>query len=317
LNKVTIETPSRIHITLIDLNGTLGRIDGGVGLALMEPKVKVEVEFSEKNEIVGDVENIGREALELTIKKLNLKEKFKINIKEIYPPHIGLGLTTQLSLAIAFSISQLLSLNLDPYHLAKIVNRGGTSGIGVGAFKFGGFLLDGGHSKKVKEDFLPSSFSRAPPPPLLVRYEFPEDWYIILACYKEGKRVYGKEELRIFKDHCPISLEEVKSLSHIILMKLLPSVIEKDIESFGDCIDKIQSLGFKRLEVNYQKEEVKNMMKRLKLKGGYGVGLSSFGPTIYTVTNSRRHAEELFEEALSFNSLCWITKAKNSGASLK
>lgn len=35
--RVIIEAPSRLHIGLIDLNGSLGRIDGGIGLALEAP----------------------------------------------------------------------------------------------------------------------------------------------------------------------------------------------------------------------------------------------------------------------------------------
>ncbi|MBS7628477.1 hypothetical protein KEJ23_00610, partial [Candidatus Bathyarchaeota archaeon] len=47
---------------------------------------------------------------------------------------------------VATSISKLLNLNLTVYELAKIMGRGGTSGIGVAAFDKGGLILDGGHS---------------------------------------------------------------------------------------------------------------------------------------------------------------------------
>ena len=39
-----IETPSRLHLTLIDLNGIHGRIDGGVGLTIKEPSLRIEAE---------------------------------------------------------------------------------------------------------------------------------------------------------------------------------------------------------------------------------------------------------------------------------
>ncbi|MEM4311879.1 MAG: beta-ribofuranosylaminobenzene 5'-phosphate synthase [Nitrososphaerales archaeon] len=315
MSKVIIETPSRIHITLIDLHGALNRIDGGIGLALMEPKVLLEAKLSSKNRILKDVEHKAERALNLTLRALNIRKSFEIHVKESYPSHIGLGLTTQLSLAVASAITRLCSLDLDHYELAKIVRRGGTSGIGVNAFQFGGFLIDSGHSRKVKKDFLPSSFSRAPPPKPLVRLDFPEDWNIVLACYKKGRKVYGKKELELFKKYCPIDLEEVRKLSHLILMKLLPSLIERDIESFAYCIDEIQRLGFKRYEVDNQAQEVKRLMKSLKDKGAYGVGLSSFGPTLYCITKSKRHAKELLNEA-SHDCLCWITKARNSGASI-
>ena len=39
---VKIETPSRMHITLIDENGELSRIDGGIGVSLEKPQVVME-----------------------------------------------------------------------------------------------------------------------------------------------------------------------------------------------------------------------------------------------------------------------------------
>ena len=35
VNRVVIQTPSRLHIGLLDLNGEIGRIDGGLGLGLL------------------------------------------------------------------------------------------------------------------------------------------------------------------------------------------------------------------------------------------------------------------------------------------
>ena len=37
-----IKAPSRIHMSLIDLNGSYRRIDGGIGLALSEPQFILE-----------------------------------------------------------------------------------------------------------------------------------------------------------------------------------------------------------------------------------------------------------------------------------
>jgi len=35
--RITVQTPSRLHFGLIDLNGELGRINGSFGVALEEP----------------------------------------------------------------------------------------------------------------------------------------------------------------------------------------------------------------------------------------------------------------------------------------
>jgi len=39
-----IKAPSRIHMSLIDLNGSYRRVDGGIGLALQDPQFVLEVE---------------------------------------------------------------------------------------------------------------------------------------------------------------------------------------------------------------------------------------------------------------------------------
>lgn len=41
--ELLIQTPSRLHLSLLDLNGSLGRIDGGVGLTLKKPSLVLEL----------------------------------------------------------------------------------------------------------------------------------------------------------------------------------------------------------------------------------------------------------------------------------
>ena len=45
--KMIIKTPSRLHMSLIDLNGSYKRIDGGIGLAIQEPQFVLESEETE------------------------------------------------------------------------------------------------------------------------------------------------------------------------------------------------------------------------------------------------------------------------------
>ena len=48
LKRVTLTTPGRLHFGLLDLNGEIGRIDGGVGLALESPHTLIEAEKSDR-----------------------------------------------------------------------------------------------------------------------------------------------------------------------------------------------------------------------------------------------------------------------------
>ncbi len=304
-----IITPSRIHITLIDLNGSLGRLDGGVGIALSEPCFEIEFEESEKLIVEGEYcKEIERVAKEI-IHRLNLKRYAKIKIVKGYERHIGLGSTTQLYLAVAKILTFLNDLNLDIYTLASLVNRGGTSGIGINAFQYGGFIVDMGHNIKEKPDFLPSDFSKTKPARLLFRYDFP--WDIILVIPKNKTRIYGGRELEIFKKYCPIPESDVEKLCRIIMMKMIPALLEEDIEGFGSAINLIQRYGFKRIEISLQNDDVKNLLKICQLYS-YGAGLSSFGPTIYCIAEKKELLERLKDEREMIDKII-VTRPNNNG----
>lgn len=307
-----ITTPSRVHITLIDLNASIGRIDGGIGLALEKPRIRISARESDELLVRGLLKERAVEAAEKVLKALKIEGGVEIKIKEAYPQHIGLGSGTQIALAAGKAICSIYKKNLSIHEIARIVGRGGTSGIGVAAFERGGFILDGGHSTKEKKDFLPSSASRASPPPVLARYEFP-DWKMVLVIPRIKEEFYGRREIDIFQRYCPIPIAEVRKLSHLVLMKLLPSLAEEDIESFGKAINSIQKIGFKKLEVGMQSGEVRDLMK-LCGRYSYGVGLSSFGPAIYCIVEDEKDLLSALKEK-SVDVI--VTKANNSGAKIE
>ena len=315
--KVRIRTPSRIHITLIDLNGALGRIDGGVGLALEEPFIEITAEKADESEgviVEGSRNQRYKDVAERVMSVFN-SGGIRLRVLHEYEPHVGLGSGTQISLAVAKAYAELYGLDKSVEELAFIVGRGGTSGIGVAAFRVGGFVVDGGHSRNEKKDFLPSSASKATPPPLISRLDFP-DWKIFLAV-PGRKGFYGHREVNLFQENCPIPLDEVRELAHLILMKLLPSVVEEDIQSFGDTLWRIQHLGFKRIEVNQYGERIWSVMGEAR-EVFPAVGMSSTGPTVYCISDSgkKRDLESIFKEAeMDFE--IFETAARNRGADIE
>lgn len=326
-----IKTPSRLHLTLIDLNGALGRIDGGVGLTIEKPSLNlqaesgnngIEIVFEDKshseklmNDYREKIENSANKMLEF----LKINSGLKFNVKEIYPAHSGLGSGTQISLAVGKIILKLNNMDMAAPEIAKIVGRGGTSGIGVRAFDHGGFIIDGGHRIDEKPDFLPSSASKALPAPLITRYDFPEDWNIILAIPDVPAGASGPKEVNIFQKYCPIPLKEVQKLSHILLMKMMPAVVEADISSFGDSINQIQNIGFKKVELELQHPLISALIRNMRYAGALGVGMSSFGPTVYAITdnNSKEISKVAQDTIKEVGGKLIVTKAQNSGAIIK
>lgn len=307
-----VTTPSRLHITLIDLNAGLGRMDGGVGLALEKPGIRLLAARSREINVEGPAGERYARAAGQVLNHLGLREGVKITVREAYPQHVGLGSGTQIALAAGSAVARLYGAELGAREIARIVGRGGTSGIGVAAFEAGGFILDGGHSLRVKKDFLPSSASKAPPPPVIARHDFP-DWKLALILPREGAGFAGAREVDVFRKYCPIPLREVQRLSHLLLMKLLPALVEEDIEAFGEGINAIQTLGFKRIEVKLQHPRVRELL-RIAQRYSYGAGMSSFGPVIYCLP---REEERLLESIPPGEAEVIFTKACNRGAVLR
>jgi beta-ribofuranosylaminobenzene 5'-phosphate synthase len=326
-----IKTPSRLHMTLIDLNGSYGRADGGIGLTISKPNLCLVCEESEKG-IAIDFNNdniYDADIKEEYVKKItdsaqkicsyfNLDPRFHFEVDEAYLPHSGLGSGTQISLATAKLICEHIGENLKATELANIVGRGGTSGVGIFSFDHGGLIVDGGHNLDEKGTFLPSAASPAKPPQLIARYDFPDEWDVIIAIPNADHSVTGAKEVDLFANHCPVPVRDVEQLSHLILMNLLPFLLERDIESFGSVINRIQNLGFKKVEVGLQPQKIKSLMENMRELGAYGVGMSSFGPTIYGIVDKKnRDVFKATKELVGDDGLVFMTKAQNHGYEIK
>lgn len=315
--RIKIKTPSRVHLTLIDLNGEIGRVDGGVGIAIEYPHIEIRGSESVENSLSGNIVNVERFKSIMEKFERFTGHKASIEVLSDYKGHVGMGSGTQISLAIGEVFNRLFNLNLSVREIAEITGRGGTSGIGVAAFEKGGFIVDGGHSTKEKTGFTPSSASKASPPPVISHQGFPP-WKIVVVT-PDLTGFSGADEVNLFEKHCPVPVEDVKKISHLILMKMIPSIMESNLDDFGDSLWKIQSLGLKKIELDQYKNLMWDVLKNLR-ELTPAVGMSSTGPTIYAVTdtNSRdiqKYALNYFQdEGLNCEKI--ITTAKNKGADI-
>ena len=209
--------------------------------------------------------------------------------------------------------------------ITKTVERGGTSGIGWRGFETGGFILDGGHDfgdGKEKEDFLPSSAASSVNPALTIsRYEIPDKWRFVLVIPDVRPGANGDEEATIFKKYTPIPREEVNEVSHQILMKIIPGILKKDLDCFGEGLKRIQTIGFKKIEINLQNQIVRDLLKFFEDNHVKAYGMSSFGPSVIGITNSDSEAKDLKIEAENFLKAVgghfYICKPNNTGAKIE
>ena len=317
MHQVRITTPSRLHFSLLDLNGALGRIDGGFGLAITDPNFQIVAERATGIHVASSV---YRERAHTVLEQLQEDHPFpgiKLTFESEIPMHCGFGSGTQLALGVAQSVNVLYELGLDVQALARVAGRGGTSGIGIAAFDTGGFIVDGGHRfPDQKASFLPSSaLGDIPPPPILLRYPFPE--FPILIVMPNCSRIYGDAEIKLFQTLCPQPEWVAQKLSHTLLLQILPALIEGDMHNFGNALNSIQTFGWKKVEIDAQGDELQLTLDFLKTRGAFGAGVSSWGPAICVLgeeIGELKRETEAFLKTLPNGGSCFITRANNSGA---
>ncbi|MFX1532731.1 MAG: beta-ribofuranosylaminobenzene 5'-phosphate synthase [Promethearchaeota archaeon] len=327
-----IQTPFRLHFGLIDLNGEVGRIDGGLGVSLQGEfgwiisAKETNASFDRINTSLSQLIPVVKELLQNFRQAANIsQQRIELTIHRHIPSHVGLGSHTQLSLAIA---ALLMSLAQEEHsfstrQLAQMMNRGGTSGIGVAAFEQGGFILDGGHSfgsGQEKTIFLPSSASKGlKPAPVLFRSPLPDNWCFIIALPRVKAGASGKEEINLFQSYCPLPATDVKEICRLILMKVLPSVLEEDLQSFGKGIYELQHLGFKKIEIEIQHPIISHLIDLAVDSGATGAGMSSFGPATFAIAEPK-HVSEIVDawrnllEKTQISHHIWTARGDNQGS---
>lgn len=314
--------PARLHFGLLDMNGSMGRVDGGIGLAIQDPATVLAASTAPGISVHGLEDNSMQERLEEGLQKvcklLDLPG-VALTVRKLPPAHSGFGSATQVLVGAAKTVALLAHDPQSANRLARVVGRGGTSGIGTAAIDGGGFILDGGHSFRTglgsKQDFSPSRASQdSCPPPVLCQVPFPMDWQVLI-CVPPGLDIGGKRELQLFADECPVLESEVERMCRILLLQILPSLADRNLPLFCASLEAYQNLGFKQAEIRTQQQSVRSAMRHLKKIGGQGVGMSSWGPAIFAFGTDLKALATCMRKWLQDNGGgdVFVTQADNVG----
>ncbi|ETW99527.1 MAG: hypothetical protein ETSY1_14670 [Candidatus Entotheonella factor] len=282
----TVRAPSRLHFTLIDMNGESGRIDGGLGLALDSPSLVLQFKQADYLQVNASHEKVAKMAKQELINMANtmgILPNLEVCVQEVIPSHIGLGSGTQWRLCLLTALNHIYKCGLNHHQLISQSNRGGTSGVGIYASASGGLLLDGGHALSDKSHFEPSDFCKVTrQPPLIMRYDFPDHWKIVLFIPDHLTGLSGEEEQTFMHANTPIPKHEVQNVSLIILMHLLPALVEKDLRELGIALNKLQHVGWKKRHWDRPNLKPLDAVRAAFLQSGIaGCGLSSTGPLLF------------------------------------
>lgn len=283
---VTVTIPARLHLGFLDLNGDLGRRFGGIGLAISDLKTVVTIRAGGTDRVTGVERERAQRHVIVMRQRLGVTGAQDVSIDQVVPAHAGLGSGTQLALAIAAGMRRLHGVPLDIEADAPLLGRGARSGLGIGLFHRGGFVVDGGRGPATAVA------------PIISRMPFPDEWRVLLLLDPTRQGVHGPDESAAFANLPPFPARDAADICRLVVMKLLPGLAERDLASFGSAITDIQqrigdyfapAQGGHRLA----SPEVAAALDVLAGEGALGIGQSSWGPTGFAFAASQVEADRL------------------------
>jgi beta-ribofuranosylaminobenzene 5'-phosphate synthase len=289
-DSVTVAAAARLHLGFLDLHGGLGRRFGGLGLAIDRPATRLTIRRAPAPAVEGLEAARASNYLGLLARHFGLTYAYSLTMHEAIPAHAGLGSGTQLALAIATALRRLEGIPADEASDALLLLRGARSGIGLGLFQRGGFIVDGGRG------------ARTAAPPIVARMDFPPQWRVIVVLDPRIEGVHGGDEQAAFARLGDFDAAAAAEICRLVLIKALPALAEHDIGSFGDAIARLQEIAgdyFAPAQggLPYASAAVAGTMQALRQHGAIGTGQSSWGPTGFAFAADAKEARRLCDAA--------------------
>ncbi len=280
-----VVAPARLHMGFIDMHGGLGRSFGSIGLSLQDIVTHVTAVASNDVVIQGPCSHRASIIAGRMLEHLDIRQGVEITIHEAIPEHAGLGSGTQLSLAVGSAIAKLYDKAISSREIATLMERGARSGIGVGTFTRGGFIVDGGRAEATEV------------PPITTRLDFPEAWRMLLIFDTSLQGVHGRSEQAAFHDLPAMDEAVAAHLCRLALMQLLPALVEENCSVFGSAITEIQRIVGDHFAPaqggRYCSPLIADILPWLQTHGAAGVGQSSWGPTGFALVANETQAYQL------------------------
>ena len=285
MTEIVVTAPARLHFGMLDPAGLGGRRFGGCGVAVESPRVVVAVSSRPGRDVVAR----GSQAERATAFARRARTAFghrggvEVDVREVIPPHVGLGSGTKLGLAIALGVAELAGVSAGPEQLAGASGRAVRSGVGSWTFAAPGLVVEAGVRDR-------SSIS-----PLVARYPVPEHWRCVLAVPADAEGLSGEAEERFFD-----SLREQATIeprvSRLVLTALLPGLLTADIDEFGGALSEIQrEIGslFATQQGGVFHPRAAPVVEALHALGVGAVGQSSWGPAVYGIVDGSERAADV------------------------
>lgn len=287
--RALVESRARLHLGFLDISGSLGRRFGSLGLSIdafttrvrAEPCSRICADGADAERALGYARRLAAD--------LKIEGGVALTVESAIPRHLGLGSGTQLALAVGRAVAAVAQVNVSTRDVAALLQRGARSGIGIGAFDEGGFLIDSG----VGEDGCV--------PPVTARLAFPEDWRVLLIMDARGQGLHGAREVEAFQHLPPFPRELAAQLCHLTLMQIMPGIEERRLQPVAEGIAELQrQVGDHFAPAQggrFTSPAVADALHWIDSLGYPGIGQSSWGPTGFALLPGEQEAIEIVAEA--------------------
>jgi beta-RFAP synthase len=283
-----VTAPSRLHFGLLSLPEATSvpghRQYGGVGLMIDRPGLRLSAEPAKDWFATGPLSSRALSFAKRFVENLPAAEQRPFHIAVDFAPdeHQGLGVGTQLGLAIAKAIAvETGHAEWPSVELAKRVGRGERSAVGVHGFDRGGLIVEGG---KLPNELIST---------LVGRFEFPADWAVVVFTPQVEAAWHGGAEREAFA-RLAAKPEITDRLCRIVLTGLLPALASADLGTFGEAFYEFNALAgdaFAPVQGGrYASPVVAELVSRLRAVGVRGVGQSSWGPAVFAIARRQEAA---------------------------
>ena len=300
---IEVRTCARLHLGLLDNNGEMGRLYGSIGVAVNQPKLVLKAGKSDTLRVEGPDCTKAAAYARRFMRHFNFPAGAFLNLVSTIPAHVGLGSGTQLAMAVGTALANLEGRRLSIREIASVLGRGAHSGIGISTFRYGGFVLDGGHRIRSMEASPPRTV-RNGIPPLLFQHAVPRNWFFIIVIPAINPGLSGKKEANAFLKLPRAPSWLVEKISRVLLMQMLPALVERDISNFGQALTRIQYMVgecFSSIQGGRFASPISEKMVDFMLsRGAAGIGQSSWGPTVYGLIEGKTRAQALRQKAQSY-----------------
>jgi beta-RFAP synthase len=286
---VYVRSPCRLHFGLFSFGHDDRPQFGGVGLMVDPPAVEVDISPAAIFSVSGSLADRAQHFAELAAAAWQLPTLPHCQVVVRAPSdHVGLGVGTQLGLAIAAGLRRWLRLpELSIEAMAQAVGRANRSAVGTYGFQRGGLIVDAGITGDPSADRLKR------------RLELPADWRIVLVRAEHRRGLAGAHEADAFARLPPVPEHITRELWQITEQEMLPAVERSDCDAFGDAVYRFGCLAgecFASIQGGpFADAAIAGLVERIRNYGIRGVGQSSWGPTVFAVCPSQTEAKLLID----------------------